>query len=334
MSVAEAEKAPGAQKAPAVAAAKEAASSPFKTESRLERLFAQGEFVVTAEIGPPKSASSKGIKENARLLKDATDGQNLTDNQTAIVRLSSIAAAVHVLSEGGNPIMQMVCRDRNRIAMQSDLLGAYSLGIRQTLCLSGDHQSFGNHPTAKNVYDIDSIQLIQAVKGLRDDKKFLSGDDCKIPPKFYIGAAANPFADPFEFRVLRLEKKIKAGADFIQTQAIFDFDRFEKFMAAVRERGLHQKINIMAGIIPVKSAKAMEYMKTVPGMIVPDDLIARIKGAADQAAAGVDLAVEMIQRVRKIEGVRGVHLMAVGWEEKVPEIVEKAGLLPRPKMSA
>ncbi|MHB0884867.1 MAG: methylenetetrahydrofolate reductase [Bacillota bacterium] len=331
MSVAE-PKAPAEAKAPAEpkAPAAKKADSPFKTDSKLERLFSQGEFVVTAEIGPPKSASSKGIKENAKILKDTTDGQNLTDNQTAIVRLSSIAAAVHVLAEGGNPVMQMTVRDRNRIALQSDLLGAYSLGIRNILCLSGDHQSFGNHPTSKNVYDIDSIQLLQTVKGLRDDKKFLCGEDCKINPKFYIGAAANPFGDPFEFRVLRLEKKVRAGADFIQTQAIFDLERFERFMAMVRERGLHKKVNIMAGIIPVKSAKAMEYMKSVPGMIVPDEMIARIKGAADQAAAGVDLAVEMIKRVRGIEGVRGVHLMAVGWEEKVPEIVEKAGLLPRP----
>jgi methylenetetrahydrofolate reductase (NADPH) len=306
---------------------------PLTTESRLERLFAQGEFVVTSEIGPPKSASSKGIRTNAALLREVTDGQNLTDNQTAIVRLSSLAAAVHVKAEGGEPIMQMVCRDRNRIAMQSDILGAYSLGIRNLVCLSGDHQSFGNHATAKNVFDLDSIQLINMVKRMRDDRIFLSGEEIKVaPPRMYIGAAENPFADPFEFRVVRLEKKVNAGVQFIQTQCVFDLDRFARFMAKVVERGLHERVHIMAGVTPAKSAKALKYMKSVPGMLVPDALVERMERAENPEEEGIAVCVETLRAVRGIPGVRGAHIMAIAWEHAVPVIVERAGLLPRPKV--
>jgi len=304
----------------------------LKTESRIEKLLSQGYFVVTAEIGPPKSASSKGIIKNAALLKDAVDGMNLTDNQTAIVRLSSIAAAVHVMSAGGEPIIQMTCRDRNRIALQSDLLGAASLGIKNVLCLSGDHQSFGNHVTAKNVYDIDSIQLVSMVKAMRDEKKFLCGEEMKVEPRMFIGAAANPFADPFEFRVSRLAKKVAAGADFIQTQAIFDMNRFKRWMEMVRDRGLDEKVAILGGVLPAKSFGAMNYMKDVPGMSIPEDLLKRMKGTPKekQPEEGIKICAELIQMIREVPGVRGVHIMAVMWEETVPEIVKMAGLLPRP----
>ncbi|PRR74006.1 methylenetetrahydrofolate reductase [Neomoorella humiferrea] len=306
----------------------------MKTESKLERLLSQGHFVVSGEIGPPKHANPEGIKKHAALLKDYVDAMNLTDNQTAIVRLSSIAAGVHVLASGGEPIIQMTVRDRNRIALQSDLLGAYSLGMRNVLCLSGDHQSFGNHPTAKNVHDIDSIQLIKIVKDLRDEKKFACGEELKgNEPRFFIGAAANPFADPFEFRVLRLEKKINAGADFIQTQCIFDMERFEKFMAMVRERGLHKRAYIIAGVMPLKSAKAARYMQqSVAGMIVPEEIVSRMEKAADPKAEGVAICVEQIKHLRNIEGVAGVHIMAVMWEDIIPTIVKEAGLYPRPKV--
>ncbi|MCR4418869.1 MAG: methylenetetrahydrofolate reductase [Clostridia bacterium] len=297
------------------------------TESKLEKLLSEGRFVVTAEIGPPKHASAEGIRHHAELLKDYVDAVNITDNQTAVVRLSSIAAAVHCLQKGVEPIVQMTVRDRNRIALQSDLLGAYSLGVRNVLCLSGDHQSFGNHPTARNVFDIDSVQLIATVKMMRDEKKFLCGEEIKEhEPRFFIGAVANPFADPFEFRVLRLEKKINAGAQFIQTQCIFDLDRFDRWMAMVRERGLHQRAAILAGVTPLKSAGAARYMQTVPGMVVPDAIVERMKKAADAKAEGVEICVEQIRRLRSIEGVAGVHIMAVMWEEIVPTIVEKAGL--------
>jgi methylenetetrahydrofolate reductase (NADPH) len=291
--------------------------------------MAEGHFVVTAEVGPPKSASSKGIRDNAALLKDYVDALNLTDNQTAIVRLSSIAAAVHVIGAGAEPIMQMTCRDRNRIAIQSDLLGAYSLGIRNILCLSGDHQVFGNHPEAKNVYDLDSIQLVRAVRDLRDGQ-FINGEKCRFNPKMFIGAAANPFADPFEYRAMRLAKKIAAGADFIQTQAAYDLERFEAWMGMVRDMGLHEKVRIMAGVVPVKSAAALRYVSTVPGMRVPEKLIERMAGAADQEAEGVKICAETVSVLREIKGVAGVHIMAIAWEKIVPEIVKLAGLLPRP----
>ncbi len=306
----------------------------MKAGSKLERLFEAGHFVVTAEIGPPKSSSSRGINKNAAHLKDYVDALNLTDNQTAIVRLSSIAAAVHVMRAGGEPIIQMTCRDRNRIALQSDLLGAYSLGIKNVLCLSGDHQSFGNHPTARNVFDVDSIQLVRAVKQLRDDKLFLCGEACRYEPRMYIGAAANPFGDPFEFRVIRLAKKIAAGADFIQTQAIFDLPRFRRWMEMVRDMGLDQRVHIMGGIVPVKSAIALQRNAEVPGMAVPEGLIKRMAGVpkGKQQEEGVKIALELIAELRETPGVHGVHIMAIAWEEIVPEIVERAGLLPRPSL--
>lgn len=304
-----------------------------ENKSRLQTLFEQGEFVVTGEIGPPKSASGHGIREHAKHLVGYCDAANLTDNQTAIVRLSSIAAGVHVLQSGLEPIIQMTCRDRNRIAIQSDLLGAYSLGMRNVLCLTGDHQSFGNHPTAANVFDVDSIQLIRMVKRMKDEKVFACGEDIKKDePRFFIGAVANPFADPFEVRVYRMEKKVNAGAQFFQTQIIFDLERFERWMELVRERGLHERSYIMAGVMPVKSAKVAGYMqKYVSGMIVPDEMIERLKRAEDQQAEAVEICVEQINHIKKIKGVRGVHIMAVGWEEIVPAIAEKAGLLPRPQ---
>jgi methylenetetrahydrofolate reductase (NADPH) len=228
----------------------------------------------------------------------------------------------------------MVCRDRNRIAMQSDILGAAALGIKNLLCLSGDHQSFGNHPEAKNVYCLDSIQLIAMVKQMRDEKKFSSGDPIKEhEPKLFIGAVANPFADPLEFRVVRLAKKIAAGADFIQTQCIFDLDRFEEWMKLVVEQGLHKKAYILAGISPVRSSRALKYMKeNVAGMSIPDELIARMDAADDPKEEGVKIACEMIERVKNIEGVSGLHLMPIGWESITPVILEKTGLLPRPQI--
>jgi len=306
----------------------------LKTESKLQQILDSGQFAVTAEIGPPKHSSAEGIRHHAEMMKDYVDATNITDNQTAIVRLSSIAAGVHVLNNGIEPIIQMTCRDRNRIAMQSDLLGAYSLGVRNVLCLSGDHQKFGNHPTAKNVYDIDSMQLINMVRQMRDDKVFLCGEEIKqAEPRFFIGAVANPFADPFEFRVVRLEKKINAGAQFIQTQGIFDMERFERFMEKVRERGLHERVHILAGVTPLKSWRAAKYMQTsVSGMIVPDEIVERLKKAEDPKKEGVEICIEQIKHIRNIPGVHGVHIMAIAWEEIVPEIVQRAGLHPRPKV--
>lgn len=301
------------------------------TESRLEKGFARGEFVVTSEIGPLKGASAHNIIEHTEEAKLKCDGFNLTDNQSAVVRLSSIAAAVHVLQHGGNPIIQMTCRDRNRIAIQSDLLGAYSLGVRNVLCLSGDHQSFGNHPTAKNVYDIDSIQLIALVKKMRDEQQMLSGEVMKAAPRFYIGAVESPFGDPVELRVMRLAKKVQAGAQFIQTQAIFDIEKFKYWMSLVRKAGIDRQVNIMAGVLPVKSVRALQYMKeNVAGMSIPDELIDRMTKAENPQTEGIAIVIELIKQLRQVEGVKGIHIMPVGWEAALSDIVTGAGLLPRP----
>ncbi len=303
------------------------------SNSRLERILGRGEFAVTSECGPPRGADPEVITRKGELLKGYVDAVNVTDNQTSVVRMSSLASCVLLKNMGFDPILQMVCRDRNRIALQSDILGAAALGINNILCLSGDHQKFGDHPRAKNVFDIDSIQLIQTIKTMRDEGKFLSGEELKGAPKLFIGAAANPFADPFEIRVPRLAKKVKAGVQFIQTQCIYNLDKFEQWMAMVRDRGLHERAKILAGVTPFKSVGMAKYMKNmVPGMDVPDELIERLKGVGkeNQAEEGIKICVESIQRLKKIEGVTGVHLMAIEWEEKVPEIVKQAGLHPRP----
>ncbi len=250
----------------------------MKAGSKLEKILSSGGFAVTGELGPPKGTDVSVIERKANLLKGNVDAINITDNQTAIVRMSSIAVGAILHRMGLEPNMQMVVRDRNRIAIQSDIFGAYALGIRNILCLSGDHQKFGNHPTAKNVFDLDSIQLIQTVKRMRDEHKVLGGDEIEGPPQMFIGAAANPFADPFEYRVIRLAKKAAAGADFIQTQCIYDMDKFERFMQMVRDRGLHKKVHILAGVTPLKSVGMAKYMKEkVAGMEVPDEIIDRMK---------------------------------------------------------
>jgi methylenetetrahydrofolate reductase (NADH) len=306
----------------------------MKSESVLEKVLASGQLAVTSECGPPRGAVPEIIKEKAELLKGYADAINVTDNQTAMVRMSSFAACVFLKQMGLNPILQMVTRDRNRLAMQSDILGAYAHGIDTMLCLSGDHPHFGDHPEALNVHDLDSIQFIQMVKTMRDEGKFQGGADILNPPKMFIGAAANPFADPFELRVARLSKKINAGVDFIQTQCIYNIDKFEKWMKGVTDRGLHKKVYILAGITPMKSAGMARYMKKkVPGMDVPDEIVKRIADVPQkkQADEGIKICVETIQRLKEVEGVHGFHIMAIEWEQKVSEIIELAGLLPRPE---
>ncbi|MGI6319252.1 MAG: methylenetetrahydrofolate reductase [Firmicutes bacterium] len=309
--------------------------SGLRIESNLEKILSSGHFAVTGELGPPKSADLETLKHHAYEMRNHVDSYNITDNQTAIVRTSSIGVAASLIQMGLEPNVQMTVRDRNRICLQSDLLGAVSFGVRNFLCLQGDHGKFGNEPAAKNVFDLDSMQLIQAVKNMRDEGVFIGGEKLEHPlPRIFIGAVANPFADPFEYRPLRLAKKIAAGAQFIQTQCIFDLDRFEKWMEKVRELGLHKKAYIMGGVTPIKSIGAARYMqKNVSGMIVPEELITRIKGAEDKKKEGIKIAVETIQRLKEIEGVAGVHIMAIAWEEIVPEIVESAGLYPRPKVN-
>ncbi|MHC4642430.1 MAG: methylenetetrahydrofolate reductase [Planctomycetota bacterium] len=306
----------------------------MKSGSRLEKVLTADKFAVTAELGPPQNANPEAINKKAQHCLNNVDGANITDNQTAIVRMSSIAAAAIAISCGVEPIVQMVCRDRNRIAMQSDILGAAALGIKNLLCLSGDHQKFGNHPQAANVFDLDSMQLIAMIKKMRDDKQFLSGDAIKEhEPRLFIGAVENPFADPFEFRVLRLAKKIEAGADFIQTQCVFDIDKFSKWMELVVKAGLHKKVYILAGLTPVRSARALIYMKNeVAGMSIPDELIKRMESAEEPKEEGIKICLEMIESVKNIDGVSGIHLMPIGWESITPVILERAGLLPRPQV--
>jgi methylenetetrahydrofolate reductase (NADPH) len=306
----------------------------MKAGSNLEKILEKGEFVVTGELGPPKGNDVAVIKRKAEYLRGKVDAVNVTDNQTSIVRMSSIATSALLIQMGLEPVMQMVTRDRNRIAIQSDILGATALGIKNMLCLSGDHQNFGNQKDATNVFDIDSIQLLQCVKTMRDEGTLLGGEE-KIEGeiKLFIGAAANPFADPFEFRVVRLAKKARAGADFIQTQCIYDMDRFKEWMRMVRDRGLHEKLHILAGVTPLKSGGMARYMaKNVAGITIPDAIIERMVKAKEPAQEGIKICVEQIEQLRKIEGVRGIHLMAIEWEEKVSEIVEGADLLPRPKV--
>ena len=308
----------------------------MSSESNLKKVLASGQFAVTAELGPPKNADAEVIRTKAKLLSGCADAVNITDCQTAIVRMSSIASSVILMQEGLEPVTQMTCRDRNRIGIQSDLLGAAALGLKNLLCLTGDHQKFGNHPNSTGVFDMDSIQLLQMAKMMQDEKVFQCGEKIKgEAPDFFLGAAANPFADPFEFRALRLAKKIAAGAQFIQTQLVYNVEKFAAWMKAVRDLGLHEKCYILAGVTPPKSIGMARYMKNnVPGMDVPDHVIARLKGAKDAKKdvqeEGINICVDIINMVKEIEGVAGVHIMAIEWESAVPEIAKRAGLLPRP----
>jgi len=303
----------------------------MKAGTNLEKILESGRFAVTAEAGPPKGTSAAVIQRKGEILRNCCDAVNITDNQTAIVRMSSLAGCALLKQVGVEPVMQMVVRDRNRLALQGDILGAIAMGIGNFLCLSGDHQRFGNHPTARGVFDIDSIQLIQMMKNMRDEKQFLCGEEISGEVPMYIGAAANPFADPFEFRVKRLAKKVKAGADFIQTQAVYDVPKFTKYMEMVCEQGLDKQTHILAGVIPIRSVGMARYMRDyVSGVTVPDEIITRLEQAEKAKEEGVKIILEIIEQVKEIPGVHGIHIMAVGWEDIVPEMVEQAGLMPRP----
>jgi len=304
----------------------------MKSASNLERVLTAGEFAVTGELGPPKSGNPEVVRKKARLVKDCCDAVNITDCQTAVVRMSSIAAGLITQSEGVEPVIQMTCRDRNRISMQSDILGANALGLKNLLCLTGDHQKFGNHPGAKGVFDMDSIQLLSMMRDMRDGKKFQCGEQIKEhEPKMFFGCAANPFAEPFDYRAPRLGKKVNAGADFVQTQLIYNVERFRKFMEMCDDLGISEKTYILAGITPPRSLGMARYMKKfVPGLEVTDDIIQRMKDAKDKEDEGINIAVDIINEVREIKGVAGVHIMAIEWESALQEITSRANLLPRP----
>lgn len=299
--------------------------------SKLEALLKTRQFVVCAELEPPQSANAEAIYRKMKYYRGVVDAINVTDSASAVVRMSSLAVSTMLVREGLEPVLQMTCRDRNRIALQSDILGAAGLGVRNVLCLTGDHQTLGDHPSAKGVFDLDACNFLRMVRRMRDDKRFFSGGEIKTEPRLFIGAGANPFAEPFEWRVRHLVKKIDAGAEFVQTQCIFDLERFDKYMEQIRAEGIHERVFIIAGISPAKSARPLEYMKEhVSGLMIPDALIARMKQARDPQAEGIAVALEIIAHVRKTTGIRGVHLMPLKWASVIPTIVKEAGLLPRP----
>jgi methylenetetrahydrofolate reductase (NADPH) len=306
----------------------------MKTNSNLERILENGKFAVTAEIGPPKNADPEIIRRKARIMKGCIDAFNVTDGQTAVVRMASWAACLIGREEGIDPIVQMTCRDRNRIALQMDILGIAALGINNVLCLTGDYVTMGNHPSAKPVYDLDSIQLIKIIKGMRDDKRFQNGEKIDVEPRLYIGAVSNPFGGyPLWVDVIRLEKKVEAGADFIQTQCVFNLEKFEEWMKLVRQKKLHERIHILAGVTPLKSYRMAKYMsENVPGIEIPERILNRMSNVPKEQASeeGINICVEIIEKLKEIEGVHGIHIMAIGWEEVVPELVKRAKLLPRP----
>jgi 5,10-methylenetetrahydrofolate reductase len=299
--------------------------------SNLEKILSEGRFVVTAEIGPPKGSDAKKIRDKAEVVRGSANAFNVTDNQTAVVRMSSLAGCVILLQMDLEPIMQMTCRDRNRIGLQSDVLGAAALGVRNILCLTGDHQSFGNHPAAKGVFDIDSIQLLQIIKNMRDVGVFQSGDSLLAErPCVFLGAAANPYADPFEAQVDRLRKKIDVGAEFIQTQSVYNIEKFSRWMDDVRSQGLDKKVHILAGVTPLKSARMAERMKFhVPGTDVPDVVYQRMKNAIDPEKEGFAIALETIRELKMLSGVHGIHITALFWEEIIPALIKDAGLNTR-----
>jgi 5,10-methylenetetrahydrofolate reductase len=299
--------------------------------SHLQRLLESGHFVLTAEIGPPMSADGDVIRRHVAAMRGCVDSINLTDNQTAMVRISSVAAAAIVQQEGVEAAVQMTVRDRNRIGLQSDLLGLAALGIRNVVCMSGDHPCNGNHAMAKPVYDLDSITWLQTASRMTNEGVFFNGDPIKVPPQLFVGAVENPFAPPFDYRPIRVQKKADAGARFIQTQCTFDVARLRTFMAQLGELGLFDRVKVLVGITPLKSAKMAERMYgDVPGVSLPEAMLLRMRGAADPEAEGIAIALETIDEVRAIPGVSGIHLMPVFWEKVIPVIAERAGLLPRP----
>ncbi|HJX54034.1 MAG TPA: methylenetetrahydrofolate reductase [Polyangia bacterium] len=302
----------------------------MKSGSRLEQVLESGQFAVTAEAGPPKGSRPDVMRKKGELLKSWCDAINVTDNQAAVVRMSSLAGCILLKETGAEPVLQVVVRDRNRLALQSDILGAAALGIRNVLCLAGDHQRLGNHPAAAGAYDIDPIQLLQMLKTLRDEHRVESGETISGEVPLYIGAVAHPFAEPLELHTITLAKKIRAGADFIQTQAIYELPPFLAWMDKVREQGLHGKAHFLASVLPIKSVEMARRMRGIPGMRLPDELVERIERAADAKTEGIRICVETIEQLKRVPGVHGIHIMAVASEDAVPGIVKAAGLSPRP----
>ena len=295
---------------------------------RLERVLRAGGFAVTAEIAPPDSANPAEVYERAALYDGYVDAINATDGSGAHCHMSSVGMCSLLTRRGYAMVMQVSARDRNRIAIQGDVLGAAAMGVASILCLTGDGVDVGDHPQAKPVFDVDSLSMLSMLRGMRDDARFLSGRKLTEPPRVFLGAAANPFAPPHDYRPFRLAKKVAAGAQFVQTQYCFDVEMFKRYMAAVRDAGTHEKVFILAGVGPLASARSAEWIRSnVPGIHIPDAVIRRLKGAANQQREGVNICIDMIRRVREIEGVHGIHIMAYRQEQRVAEIVVRSGVL-------
>ena len=300
--------------------------------SRLERVLRSGRFAVTAELDAPDSADPADVYKNALVLAEVCDAINATDGSGANCHMSSLSCCALLTRAGYEPVLQVSCRDRNRIAIQGDLLGAAALGVHNVLCLTGDDVTNGDQPEAKRVFDFDSIQLLQVARTMRDTGVFLSGRKLSTPPRLFLGAAENPFAPPYDWRPRRLAKKVAAGAQFIQTQYCFDVPMFERFMRGVRDLGLHERVFMLVGVGPLRSVKAAEFMRTrVPGVWIPGAIMERLKKTPpkQQREEGIQICVEIIQQVRQIAGVHGVHVMAYRQEETVAEIIQRAGLFLR-----
>ncbi len=295
---------------------------------RLERVLRAGVFAVTAEIAPPDSADPHEVFARAAMFDGYVDAINATDGSGAHCHMSSVGMCSLLTRQGYAMVMQVSCRDRNRIAIQGDVLGASAMGVSNILCLTGDGVQCGDHPEAKPVFDLDCMSALNMIRGMRDDSQFLSGRKLASPPQVFLGGAANPFAPPRDYRPLRLAKKIEAGAQFVQTQYCFDVELFKKYMAAVREAGSHERVFILAGVGPLASAKSAEWIRAnVAGVHIPDAVIARLRGAKEQAKEGVQICVELMQQMQEIAGVHGVHVMAFRQEHRVAEIVERSGVL-------
>ncbi len=298
------------------------------SRGRLERVLRRGEFAVTAELDPPDSADPEDVYARARIFEGWVDGINATDGSGAHCHMSSVAICALLTRVGYSPVLQISCRDYNRIAIQGNVLGAAALQVGNILCLTGDGVQCGDHPEAKPVFDLDSTSLLAVIRRMRDEGRFLSGRKITTPPRVFIGAAENPFAPPYDFRVLRLAKKIAAGAQFVQTQYCFDLPLLQQFMAKARDMGLDEKCFMLVGVGPLASAKAARWMRAnVAGVHIPDAVVARLEGANDQRAEGKRICIEMIQQLREVKGVAGVHVMAYRQERTVSEIVHESGAL-------
>jgi len=303
--------------------------------STLERVLREGKFVVTVEIVPPRVPSLNVVGKKFEMLKGLAEAINITDNASAAVKMSSLAVCAYLAQQGGEPVLQVTARDRNRLALQADLIGAYALGIRNVFVVTGDYITMGDHPGAKPVYDMDSVQIVQMFNMMRKgylDSGIELRSTSKTPvfaPNFFLGASANPFADPMPFHVLKTAKKRLAGAEFIQTQCTFDLPRLREFMKLVVDKGLHEQLYFLIGIMPCKSCRPLEVMRTsVPGIRIPDSAIQRMRDAKDGEEEGINMAVDIINEVREIEGVAGIHIMTVSWEASIPEILKRAHLTP------